>query len=59
MRLIDRNRFDPFPFIDFSINLAATRAGFNPNDFVPVVPIPALSKTLWITLSKSSDPALV
>jgi len=59
MELLERNRFDLFPFIEYAIGPAAIRGNFDSDYFAPIIPIPDLSRMLWIVMSKKSDPALV
>lgn len=59
MLLLERDRFDLFPFIEYAIGPAAIRGNFDVNYFASAVAIPELSTTLWIAMNKNSDPILV
>ncbi|MFT7686636.1 MAG: polar amino acid transport system substrate-binding protein [Candidatus Azotimanducaceae bacterium] len=59
MELLERNRFDLFPFIEYAIGPAAIRKDFDPDYFARIIPLPDLSQRLWIAMSKNSDPELL
>ena len=53
MTLHKRNRFDLFPFIETSIIQAAQRDNFDPSLFTAILPLPDLSRSLWIVTNLS------
>jgi len=59
LRLLERGRIDLFPFIDFSLTFIAEREGFMPDEFIPVLALPQISKPLSIAMSKTTHPDIV
>ncbi|MFT7685690.1 MAG: polar amino acid transport system substrate-binding protein [Candidatus Azotimanducaceae bacterium] len=55
MRLLDRGRIDLFPFLDFSVGMAAKRQGFDKRNLISVLSLTAIPLNLAIAASKSTD----
>ncbi|MBL4680647.1 MAG: transporter substrate-binding domain-containing protein [Pseudomonadales bacterium] len=55
MLLLERNRFDLFPLIDFTLPFLAERVNLNSTHYYPAVALSALTKNLTIALSVNSS----
>ena len=58
MPLIQRKRFDLFPFFEFSMAMTARRLNIDPDEFVRLMELEGLKNDLYIAVSKQTDKAL-
>ena len=47
------------PFVNFAVEASVHQSGYDLKELIPMIGIPELSLILWITMSKSTDPAIV
>ncbi|MFT7689100.1 MAG: polar amino acid transport system substrate-binding protein [Candidatus Azotimanducaceae bacterium] len=53
--LLNRERVDLIPFVDFAVGLSLQRKGYPLNNLVPVIHLPEVSAVMAIALSKSTE----
>jgi len=59
MPLIERDRFDLFPFFEFSLVMSARRLNVDPNQFIRLMEIEELHTKLFFALSKNTNKEIV
>ncbi len=58
LSMVDRDRYDLFPFVDYALDGVAMRENIDPGKFERVLSLPDLSPVLSISLSGQTDPEL-